>query len=233
MPCPGREGRAGVRPTVSDEHLEARIERLVRAARSGEDREAACAALYGIYAPRVRGFFARAGAGEEARDLTQDTMFRVFRNIAKFRGDADFSSWVFTIARRRWASHWRERRAAKRRGIEVSLSEPVGTGDEERSDVEEVLVSEDPGPERRAEDRQRLRRVAGGAAQLPPQMRRCFQLRMGQDLGVPEIARLLGLSDQTVKSHLYQARRRLGPLLDDPSDPAAGPVSDPPDGRAG
>jgi DNA-directed RNA polymerase specialized sigma24 family protein len=49
---------------------------------------------------------------------------------------------------------------------------------------------------------------------------------MGQDLDVREIAGLLDLSAQTVKSHLYQARRRLAPLLDDPVDSASDPPTE-------
>jgi RNA polymerase sigma-70 factor (ECF subfamily) len=211
---------------VSDQEFRTRIERLAAAVRRGEDREAACAELYRLLAPRLVAFFSKAGAGEDAPDLTQETLYRVFMYIDEFRGDASFSTWMFQIARYRWASYWRDRRAAKRRGVETSLGEPAAGGDAESPDAEQEPVSEAPGPERGAEGRERWRRVARGAAQLPPQMRRCFQLRMGQDLDVREIAGLLDLSAQTVKSHLYQARRRLAPLLDDPVDSASDPPTE-------
>jgi RNA polymerase sigma-70 factor (ECF subfamily) len=48
---------------------------------------------------------------------------------------------------------------------------------------------------------------------LPEQMRRCFILRFDQQLRYREIAAVMQISIQTVKSHLHQARERLKAIL--------------------
>jgi RNA polymerase sigma-70 factor (ECF subfamily) len=45
--------------------------------------------------------------------------------------------------------------------------------------------------------------------QMPEQMRRCFLLRFGEEMKYREIAEVMSISIQTVKSHLHQARARL------------------------
>lgn len=62
------------------------------------------------------------------------------------------------------------------------------------------------------EERSRLLRNA--LEELPPQMRRCVQLRV-QDLRYREIAEILKVSIDTVKAHLYQARQLLKAKLGD------------------
>jgi RNA polymerase sigma-70 factor (ECF subfamily) len=49
---------------------------------------------------------------------------------------------------------------------------------------------------------------------LPTQMRRCVQFRAVEDLSYQEIASIMGLSQNTVKAHLYQARKILRDKLE-------------------
>jgi RNA polymerase sigma-70 factor (ECF subfamily) len=53
------------------------------------------------------------------------------------------------------------------------------------------------------------RQVRGAMEELPEQMRKCVMLRVYQELSYQEIAVVLRLSVETVKTHLHQARQRL------------------------
>jgi RNA polymerase sigma-70 factor (ECF subfamily) len=96
--------------------------------------------------------------------------------------------------RRRW------RTAAKRAGPEVALEEVVET-------AAEPAASQSS--EESALERERARLLADAIRALPEQMRKCLMLRVYQDLKYREIGVVMGLSTETVKAHLFQARRKL------------------------
>lgn len=158
----------------------------------------------------VYSFFMNRGIPrEEARDLTQETFLRVYQSMSGFRGEASFETWMFQIATNLWRNHLRNRLAEKRSAQEVSLDAAAQEGRQlpldrplpgrlpEAGPLDGVLAGE-----QRAMLRQAL-------ADLPPKMRRCVLLRIDQDLKYREIAELLRVSIETVKSQLSQARDRL------------------------
>lgn len=84
--------------------------RLIRAIADRQDR-AAFAALFECFAPRIKAFMQRSGAGEaSAEELAQETMLAVWRKAALFDpASAGAAAWIFTIARnlRIDAARWR------------------------------------------------------------------------------------------------------------------------------
>jgi RNA polymerase sigma-70 factor (ECF subfamily) len=165
-------------------------------------------ALFDRHYPAVFHFFQNRGVPrEDARDLTQETFLRVYRGIGRFRRDASFQTWLFQIATNLWCNDVRRRTAGKREGSEVSLDVLAGKGRE---------VAEEPAHPldgMLAEERRSTLREA--LAELPPQMRRCVLLRLDRDLKYREIASLMQISVDTVKSQLAQARSRLQARLGD------------------
>lgn len=158
------------------------------------------------YKPVVGFFFRRGFSKEESRDLAQDTFLRVFKQMEMFRGDSSTESWLFQIASNLYKNTLRSRQAQKRDAQEVPLSEVPGleAGTEERRDaLTNVLTGE------------RDRVVREILRDLPPQMRRCVILRVEHDLKYKEIAQLMGVSIETVKAHLHQARQHLRDKLAD------------------
>jgi RNA polymerase sigma-70 factor (ECF subfamily) len=178
----------------------------------GEDREQEFERLFERYSQPVTYFFARRGfTPEECSDLTQETFLGVYKGMDRFRHDAKVETWLFTIAANIWRNELRSRSAEKREGQLVPL-------DAEREDsapgpVE--VVAEGDGPLEGLLSREDLRRVREGLEKLPPQMRRCLVLRIDGELKYREIADLLGISIETVKSQIFQARKRLEELLRD------------------
>ena len=188
------------------------IERLQAA---DSPREEDFRRLFDLFYPRLVCFFARRGfPPQDCLDLTQETFLGIYRGIGSFRRDSRFETWLFSIATNAFRKRLRRGVAGKREGREVSL-EPA----EDARDEAPV-----PGEDALRKERSRLLREA--VEKLPEQMRRCLVLRVYQEMKYREIAALLRLSPETVKVHLFQARRRLreelGPYFADavPEDEA-------------
>lgn len=168
-------------------------------------------ALIGLYYKNVVNYFTHVGVPRDlAPDLAQETFLRAHKSRDQFRGEASEKTWLFEIARNLFKNWLRDRDALKNRGIEISLSAPADS--EERSNPDLDLATDDPLPldGLLATERQEL--VTAAVAQLPHQRRSCVQLRL-KGLKYSEIAEIMGVSIETVKSHLYQAREALRPLL--------------------
>lgn len=196
-----------------NESVQSLIERLQVA---GAPREEDFRRLFDLFYPRLVHFFARRGfPPQDCLDLTQETFLGIYKGIGSFRRDSRFETWLFSIATNAWRKRLRWGVAGKREGQEVPL-EPAGNAP--------------PAPEPPADAemlrRERSCRLREAVDKLPDQMRRCLVLRVYQEMKYREIAALLRLSPETVKVHLFQARKRLreelGPYFADavPEDEA-------------
>lgn len=193
-----RDGRPQLSPQeASSTELASRWKR-------GVDREESFKRLFEHYHPSVLRFFLRQGySRDESSDLTQDTFLRASKGISQFREESDFGIWLYQIAHNVLLNERRRLRADKRSGRELSLDSP------EHPPSAFVPLSRDSGPLEgllREESSKRLRAALEG---LPGQMRRCVLLRTYQGLKYHEISTLMGISIETVKAHLHQARKRL------------------------
>jgi RNA polymerase sigma-70 factor (ECF subfamily) len=167
--------------------------------------------LIGLFLRPLQAFFSRRGfAPEDCADLTQETLLGIYRGIASFRDDSGFETWVFAIAANALRKRLRGRATAKRQAEETSLD--AGAEGETR---EIAIPATDPAPEEAALRRERTARLRAAIAELPEQMRACVVLRVDRELAVQEIAVILGRSPETVKAHLFQARRKLRLALAD------------------
>lgn len=179
------------------------------ALRSGEDREEVFRRIYERYRRPVHACFARRGCSvEECRDLAQETFLRVFRGIGSFRAESRFETWVYEIAQNVWRNEIRDRSAKKRAFKTVLLKEEVdgdAAGQEERQEAHRGEHE----PLAGLLSAERVALLRGALAELPPQMRRCVELRLDQDLKFREIAVLMKVSIDTIKSQLAQAKNRL------------------------
>lgn len=184
-----------------------RVGRRVRELQQGHDREKNSHWLFQRYFPAVRNLLGRWGCpADECSDLAQDTFLKAFQSIEQFQHGSSFDTWLFKIARYVWLNYVRGLNTRKRDAEVVSLTaEPPG------ADWLHDLDSVDPETQVLVEERVRLRRQAlkRALARLPPQMRRCCVLRLGQGLKYREIAVVLGVEMNTVKTLLYGARKKL------------------------
>lgn len=163
--------------------------------------------LFERYYRPIRRFFSRRGlSSDESRDLTQETFVRVFQGIGEFRRDAPFEVWLFQIAANAYRNSLRSA-STRKRANQVAFWDVALEPFSRSVFAPEPHAIAEPLEHVLQEERGRLLRAA--IAALPAQMRRCLVLRVYQDHTYEEIAFVLRLSIETVKAHLFQARRRL------------------------
>jgi len=163
---------------------------LVEACRVG-DREAQ-EALYLQYRVRVHNLCARISGEQEADELSQEVFLKVFRGIARFRGDSALGTWIYRLAVNAALTHV-TRRPRERSLEDASWEEPAHT-----------QLPRDP----------RLReRIERAMAALPAGYRAVLTLHDIEGLSHEEIADILGCRVGTSKSQLHKARQRMRELL--------------------
>ncbi|HVS00535.1 MAG TPA: sigma-70 family RNA polymerase sigma factor [Thermoanaerobaculia bacterium] len=181
------------------------LDELQAGGAGGHSAEESFRRLCGLYSRPLFHFFAKRGfPREDCLDLTQETFLGIYKGVGSFRREAGFETWLWKIATNAFRKRLRHGTADKRYGQEVSLD----TGEAPEGEARELPAGTPaPGEDLLREERARLLRAA--IERLPEQMRRCLQLRVYRDMKYREIAVLMRLSPETVKVHLFQARKRL------------------------
>lgn len=189
---------------------------LIQAAQGGDGD--ALEALILRYQPRVFRFGLKMCRNvDDAGDIVQETLLALARKIGDFRGDASVSTWLFAIARN--ACIRRRRRSKFAPAREESL-ERLAAG------VRDGLADPATGPERAALGHEIEQQLALAIDSLEPGQREVLVLRDVEGLSAPEVAEVLGIRVDAVKSRLHRARvavrARLAPALSAPAVPAPG-----------
>jgi RNA polymerase sigma-70 factor (ECF subfamily) len=170
-------------------------EQLLTVARRG-DREALEALLLRYQSVVYRFGMRMCGDPEDAKDILQETLFAMARGVRDFRGASSLSTWLYTVAR----SFCIKKR---RRGRSVARAKESLEAVEER-----VKQVPDPrrGPEEDVAGRQVEALLAGAIASLEPMYREVLILRDVEGLTAPQVAEIVGVSVDAVKSRLHRAR---------------------------
>lgn len=141
---------------------------------------------------------------ELANDLLQDTLLRVVRSAPTWTRKARFTTWVYTIARNLTVDAARK---GKHRRT-TSLDAPVGDDPEGRPLVEQTPGTSEDGYDR--VDRAEVAvRIEAAIAELSAEQREVFLLRETQQLSFGEIAEIVGVSENTIKSRMRYALENL------------------------
>ena len=150
---------------------------------------------------------------EDAEEVTQDVLFKVYRKVGEFRGDAALSSWIYRItfnaamSRLRTAQYQRtqaeERREAANDSAAGEAARPSEVADWSDLADERVL---------RSQLRQRVMRAI---LALPAIYRAPVMLRDIQGMSTEEASAMLRVKDQTLKSRLHRGRLILRKQLAD------------------
>jgi RNA polymerase sigma-70 factor (ECF subfamily) len=187
------------------------IERdLITRLRNGEPD--AVSDLSSAYGPRVYQLALRyLKNAEDAEEVTQDVLLKVFQRIDAFRGDAALSSWIYRITFNSAMSKLRSGRAARQAAIEESARD----GGSIRPAARLEIV--DPAPladevALRSELRAALAKALGA---LPPLYRVPIILRDIEGLSTEEASAVLRVKGQTLKSRLHRGRLILRDRLAD------------------
>ncbi len=191
---------------TADQELLARL-------KSGDDR--ALADLSDAYSSKIYQLaFRYLRNKEDAEEITQDVLFKVYRKVDAFRGDAQLSSWIYRItfnaamSRLRTARYQRaqaeDRRAA-------AATEEDGTTSSRAADVADWSDMADE----RVLRSQLRRRVFRAILALPAIYRAPVMLRDIQGMSTEEASAVLRVKDQTLKSRLHRGRLILRKQLAD------------------
>lgn len=196
---------------AGEQSNDSRLMRAIEDFQAGIERENNYRFLVERFYRPVRGFFARrVFSPDDCLDLTQETFLGLYKGLEGYRAEARFEFWLFRIAQTAYLKWLRTRD----RRMEVSLQDGGGVASPEdfsapgsENDNRVLAVEETQFDEVLQGERFDLLRAA--IAELPDQMRRCVVLRVYQDRSYREIAELQGVSIETVKAHLFQARKKL------------------------
>ncbi len=190
---------------------------LLERARAG-DREAIEALLERHQAQIYRFGMKMCRDPEDAKDVLQDTLLSMARGIRDFRGASSISTWLYTIAR---SFCIKKRRRSK------------FAPEEERSLDSEMFAEgrQIPDPAQSPDDALAGKQVEHALEQairgLDPMYREVLLLRDVEGLTAPEVAEVLGVNVQAVKSRLHRARlsvrAQVAPLLGVPTEVPVAP----------
>ncbi len=176
---------------LSDEALLGRI---------SQGDQQAFSQLYTRYQPRLVRHCARVLRDDlaQAADIVDEAMFDVWRSAARFEGKSKPSTWIYSIARNKVIS-W------LRKTSELTL--------EDESLLEAMVdPAANPHEELAMDDmKQQLFRLMD---QLTEEHREVLRLTYFEDKSVKEVADMLVISENTVKTRMFYARKRMAQLLE-------------------
>lgn len=168
---------------------------LVRQHLAGDPK--AFETLFKKYQTPIFNMVVRMVHGEDAYDITQDVFLKALRALRSFRGDAKFSTWLYTIARHTCLNHLRHK---------AVLDEGSLEGQQEDNPASEP-VDQDMNVAAICETRELQRVVDDVLATMPLEPRMLLVLRDFEQLSYDEISHITELSIVNVKSKIHRARQ--------------------------
>ncbi|TMH12807.1 MAG: sigma-70 family RNA polymerase sigma factor [Betaproteobacteria bacterium] len=158
--------------------------------------EAAFRELYRAFSRRLYAYVLRQlGDPAQAEEIVADTLYEVWRQPAKFRGDSQFSTWLIGIARNKVLMAFRSRK-------------PDAVHDD-LADVAELVANEDPSAFDILAQQQRHEGVRHCMDKLSDEHRECVHLVFYEGMSLGEVATIQACPEGTVKTRLFHARQKL------------------------
>jgi RNA polymerase sigma-70 factor (ECF subfamily) len=145
---------------------------------------------------------------EDRLDVLQSTLMQVVRRIGSFRGNANFSTWLFRVTANEALMLMRSHRRHRAHVVMDLDWEELGA-----LPAAQVRPDDSLGGDDTAIQTERDVLVRDAVAQLPDHYREVVTAHYQHDLGLHEIARRLRVSESAVRSRLHRARSRLRALL--------------------
>lgn len=173
---------------------------LIRRAKQGDRK--AFGLLVRRYQRKVYALCFRLGGSHDvADDLTQEAFIKAYQAIGTFDDRYPFGGWISRIAANNAFNY---------------LNRQKFQLDSEESDaVFEQTATTDPDPQAVLTQQEIDKRYQQAVAQLPPEYRIVFVLRMQEEMSYADIAATLKINEGTVMSRLHRARQRLMEALKD------------------
>ena len=152
----------------------------------------------------------------DAADMTQEAFIRLLRSLGTYRAETKFTTWLYRLVTNICLD------GLRRRGRTVdSLDEPASTqaGDDAQTAGERLADTDRwTQPEEEIELRESATEVRAALVSLPAAQRLALTLHYFEDLRYEDIAEVMGLPLNTVKSHIRRGKERLALVLSNPME---------------
>jgi RNA polymerase sigma-70 factor (ECF subfamily) len=175
----------------------------------GGDRAAFAVLVKRHEAPLYNFALRHLGSSPAAEEVVQDAFVRVVRSAGDFKHEARFTTWLYTIARNLCVDESRKR--AHRR--HASLDQPRGGSAAEGPTLGDQTSDASLSVERAAMSAEIRARVIEAVEDLPAEQREVFLMREVSSLPFKEIAEIVGVPENTIKSRMRYALERLQAAL--------------------
>lgn len=139
------------------------------------------------------------GNREDALDICQEAMLRLFANLDQLDRSRSLRPWLYTVVRNLARDLWRRRKVRRAEPLAVEVGAESGHEIVDRAD----------GPERQAAKSELRQNLWLALSRLSPKQREILVLRDYQDLSYEELSAILGIPLGTVMSRLHTARKNL------------------------
>jgi RNA polymerase sigma-70 factor (ECF subfamily) len=149
------------------------------------------------------------GSEHDAKDIYQEAFLKAYRNLAGFRFECSFYTWIYRIVTNLCLDHLRRKQVRK--------EEPPVASDAEGQEFNllEQVADERPGasPERNLMRRELAARIALALKKLTPRERIVFEMKHYEGLRLRTIGEALNTTEETVKNTLFRATQKLRAAL--------------------
>lgn len=150
---------------------------------------------------------------ERAADLVQEVFLRVIQRSEQFQGQSKLSTWLYSIARNLCIDHGRRMVFRRHRSLDAPTSAEEGA-----RTLGDQVAAATPEADRDAIARRLREEIALAVEALPDEQRDVFLMRQVQGLPFKEIADIVGVPENTVKSRMRYALERLQEALAEYAD---------------
>jgi RNA polymerase sigma-70 factor (ECF subfamily) len=181
------------RSETTDDELQLTL--LVLRCQVGDDR--AFGRLHDWFSRRTLGYLSGL-IGEDAEDVQQEVWLGVYRSIQGLSDPRAFRTWLFRTTRHRAIDFLRRRKRER----ELLMDAALEANDADRGVEDQSGESWDDAE------------LAAALAQLPTPQREVLLLRYQNEMSYAEIALVVGCPIGTVRSRLYEAKRRMQELIE-------------------
>lgn len=149
------------------------------------------------------------GSESEAQDIYQEAFLKAYRSLATFRFECSFYTWMYRIVTNLCLDHLRNRRI-RREDSPVTVS-----SNGEPYDLLDHVPDSHPrsNPERALLVRELRLRIQHALRKLTPRERLVFELKHYQGLRLRAVGEILNTTEETIKSTLFRATRKLRAIL--------------------
>jgi RNA polymerase sigma-70 factor (ECF subfamily) len=145
------------------------------------------------------------GSQEDGQDIYQEAFLRAYINLARFRFECSFYTWIYRIVTNLCLDHLRKKRS---RGRDL-IAAPSPEGEQE--DMLDRMPDRRPGasPERSFAGRELRHCIVSALSQLSPRERMVFELKHYHGMRLRTVAGMLNTTEGTIKNTLFRATHKL------------------------